>query len=207
MYNKKIDDMTNKELLIFIENKVNNIKESLDKYNKYYNEKSNNYKKIIDKDSHMHNELIISAYKIKDIFEHVEWSYNKQIIIDSLAIKSNIKPKRGEIWTCQLGKNIGSEENKVRPVIIIQNNTGNEKSPTTIIVPISNKPRKIAVHINLLESDYILVEGETENITGTILCEQIRVISKVRLGRYIGTLKDEFINKILNIKLKNSIEL
>jgi len=207
MDNKKINEMTNEELLIFIKNKVNNIKESLDEYNKYYNKKNSNFEKILGVKNHIHNELIRNAYQIKDILEHVEWSYNKQTIIDSLATKSSTKPKRGEIWTCQLGKNVGSEENKIRPVIIIQNNTGNEKSPTTIIVPISNRPKKIAIHISLKESDYALVEGEIENITGTVLCEQIKVISKARLGRHIGTLKDEFVNKFLNVKLKNSIEL
>lgn len=45
--------------------------------------------------------------------------------------------KQGEIFFCQLGENIGSEQNGKRPVIIIQNNIGNSKGSTTIVVPIT----------------------------------------------------------------------
>ena len=208
MENKEISKMTHHELILYIHDKIYNIKGHLLNYSEYYNIKTKTYESF--NNSHLtklKDELKNDAYAIRDIFEYVEWAYNKQIIIDSILTKLNAKPKRGEIWTCQLGKNIGSEENKIRPIIIIQNNTGNERSPTTIIVPISNIPKKIAVHIELKRSDYTLEEGETEEITGTILCEQIKVISKARLGRHIATLKDEFISKFLNPKLKRSIKL
>lgn len=204
---KKISEMTKEELLIYINDKVHNIEDSLKNYNKYHREKKDSFfNKALNVDL-VTEDLKNIAYYIKNIYEHVEWTHNKQIIIDALPANLNKKPRRGEIWTCQLGKNIGSEENKIRPVIIIQNNTGNEKSPTTIIVPISNRPKKIAVHIRLRNSDYKLAQGETEFITGTILCEQIKIVSKARLGRHIATLKDDFVTNILDVKLKHSIKL
>lgn len=209
MKNKKISEMTKNELIAFSKNRLNDIADMLQIYNQYYDDKCRICDLELNENKDTIKELQQCAYFINDIFERIEWSYKKQIIIDSIEADklANIKPKRGEIWTCQLGKNIGSEENKIRPVVIIQNNTGNEISPTTIVVPISKKPKKIAVHIELRDSDYVLVEGESKEITGTILCEQIKVISKARLGRHIATLKNEFVNKILNIKLKNSIAL
>ncbi|WP_155241978.1 type II toxin-antitoxin system PemK/MazF family toxin [Clostridium pasteurianum] len=147
------------------------------------------------------------AYNIREIFEYVQWNMDKIAIIGNVDLSNRIKPRRGEIWTCQLGKNIGSEENKIRPAIIIQNNTGNDRGPTTIIVPISNRPKKIATHIEIKKNDYKLVEGEKNLITGTILCEQIKVVSKVRLGRHVATLEDDFLNNILKPKLKLSINV
>lgn len=42
-----------------------------------------------------------------------------------------------EIFYANLGENIGSEQNGRRPVIILQNNTGNRKGNTTIIAPVT----------------------------------------------------------------------
>ncbi|EGO88691.1 hypothetical protein CBCST_03881 [Clostridium botulinum C str. Stockholm] len=125
---------------------------------------------------------------------------------ENVSRDAKVIPRRGEIWTCELGQNIGSEENKIRPVIIIQNDTGNKNAPTTIIAPISNRPKKIAVHIELRESDYKLENGEKNHITGTVLLEQIKVVSKARLGRHIATLNNEFMD-ILDSKIKISLNL
>lgn len=205
MGTKKIKDMSKKELTEFIKNNLVNIDVSLNKFNELFKSRSNDCLNSTINESILLQDLRNFAYKSKDILEHAEWAYNKQVLND--LIISTRKPKRGEIWTCQLGKNIGSEENKIRPVIIIQNDTGNEKSTTTIIVPISNRPNKIPTHIPLIKTDYTLVLGETEDITGTVLCEQIRAIENIRLGRHIATLTEPFITKVLNRKLKISIEI
>ena len=42
-----------------------------------------------------------------------------------------------EIFYANLGENIGSEQNGRRPVIVLQNNTGNRKGNTTIIAPVT----------------------------------------------------------------------
>lgn len=197
--NVMIKDMNSVQLKKYIKNTKELIEQQLEEYVKLNNEK------LID------NEQIANlrkrAYNIKEIYEYVNWANSKMQINENIASSIKTIPKRGEIWTCQLGKNIGSEENKVRPVVIIQNNTGNEKGPTTIIAPISNRKKKIAAHIEIRESDYILVKGEENKITGTVLCEQIKVVSKARLGRHIATLNDDFVNKILNLKLKLSIDV
>ena len=41
---------------------------------------------------------------------------------------------RGEVYYAELSPVIGSEQGGIRPVLILQNNTGNRHSPTTIIV-------------------------------------------------------------------------
>ena len=45
---------------------------------------------------------------------------------------------RGQVYFCELGEGAGSEENKERPCIIIQNNLGNKNSGNIIVAPITN---------------------------------------------------------------------
>jgi mRNA interferase MazF len=41
--------------------------------------------------------------------------------------------KRGDIFFAQLNPVVGSEQGGTRPVLVIQNNIGNQYSPTTIV--------------------------------------------------------------------------
>jgi len=90
--------------------------------------------------------------------------------------------KKGEIYFCDLGENIGSEQSGNRPVVVLQNDTGNMKGPTTIIAPITNSKKKLPVHVPLAD----VAEGL--KTTGVIRLEHIREISKCRLGIYIEKL-------------------
>ena len=46
--------------------------------------------------------------------------------------------KRGEVYFVDLGENIGSEENKIRPVVVIQSNSYNFNSPVFTCAIISS---------------------------------------------------------------------
>ena len=50
--------------------------------------------------------------------------------------------KRGEIYYADLSPVIGSEQGGIRPVIVLQNDTGNCHSPTTIVVAVTSKTTK-----------------------------------------------------------------
>ena len=50
-----------------------------------------------------------------------------------------MKEKRGEVYLADLSDASGSEQGKVRPVVIIQNNHGNKYSPTTIVACLSSR--------------------------------------------------------------------
>ena len=50
--------------------------------------------------------------------------------------------QRGEIYYVNLGSNLGSEQSGYRPVLIIQNDTGNKYSPTTIVATLTSKKKK-----------------------------------------------------------------
>lgn len=108
---------------------------------------------------------------------------------------------RGEIWYANLSPGVGSEQTGVRPCVIIQNNTGNEYSPTTLIAPCTtgNKP-PIPTHI-------ILEKGEG-NMRGKsiVLLEQIRAIDTSRLRTKIGEL-DENAMQLINQAISISVGL
>lgn len=90
--------------------------------------------------------------------------------------------KRGEIYYANLCPVIGSEQGGIRPVIILQNDTGNRFSPTTIVAAITSRAEKteLPTHVN------ITVEGL--NHKSLILLEQIRTIDKSRIREFIGIL-------------------
>ena len=46
---------------------------------------------------------------------------------------------RDDMYYADLGRGVGSEQEGYRPVVIIQNNTGNRHSPTVIVAAISSK--------------------------------------------------------------------
>lgn len=46
--------------------------------------------------------------------------------------------KRGDVFWADLSPVIGSEQDGVRPVVILQNDIGNKYSPTVIVAPLTS---------------------------------------------------------------------
>lgn len=109
---------------------------------------------------------------------------------------------RGEIFLVNLGSVKGSEQRGVRPVLIIQNNVGNEYSATTIIAPITSvvKDREYPTNVFLPKGDSGL------NKDSTILLNQIKTIDKKRIIRKIGKLDSEVMKKV-DLAIKVSLDL
>lgn len=115
---------------------------------------------------------------------------------------NNMVIKRGDLYYAALDETyVGSEQTGVRPVVILQNNIGNEYSPTVIIAPITSKinsKSKIPTHV-LIKADKNKLKHNS-----LILTEQIRAIDKTRLKYYIGNIDvDEIkdVDKALIISL------
>ena len=68
----------------------------------------------------------------------IEWA-KTQIFLDakSSSAKSRLV-KRGQVYRCNFGCGIGSEMQKERPAVIIQNNPSNKSSGNTIAIPITH---------------------------------------------------------------------
>lgn len=89
--------------------------------------------------------------------------------------------QRGDIFTVDLEPARGSGQGKVRPALVIQNDVGNQYSPTVIVAAITtgNYPQ---FSVNVLVK---APEGGLKN-DSLILLNQIRTVDKSRLGRYWG---------------------
>ena len=102
--------------------------------------------------------------------------------------------KRGDIYYADLSPVVGSEQGGMRPVLIVQNDTGNKHSPTVIAAAITSQIGKarLPTHIELEAQSY----GLTRN--SVILLEQIRTIDKSRLRERMGKLDEPTMNKVDN---------
>ena len=108
--------------------------------------------------------------------------------------------RRGEIYYVRLGMRQGSIQMGRRPCIVVQNNTGNKNSPTTIIIPITSQDKKpIPTHVDL-SSVRELVSGSKA------IAEQVLTIDQSELGEYICRL-DKWLMAKVNVALMISLGL
>lgn len=100
--------------------------------------------------------------------------------------------KRGEIYYADLSPVVGSEQGGMRPVLIVQNDTGNRHSPTVIAAAITSQTgkAKLPTHIELNAQSVGLTRDSV------ILLEQIRTIDKSRLREKMGRLDDSTMNRV-----------
>ncbi len=100
--------------------------------------------------------------------------------------------KRGDIFYADLSPVVGSEQGGTRPVLIVQNDTGNKHSPTVIAAAITSQTNKakLPTHIELNGREV----GLTKN--SVVLLEQIRTIDKRRLREHMGRLDENMMNRV-----------
>lgn len=109
--------------------------------------------------------------------------------------KDNLLIEKGDIFMVDFGDTVGSEIRKIRPTVIFSNNVGNKYSETLIVLPITNREfRGQPTQVMLEES---IIEGCSAKLSGLIMGEQIRTVSKKRLKSIrIGKLTEEGITKL-----------
>ena len=102
--------------------------------------------------------------------------------------------KRGDIYYADLSPVVGSEQGGMRPVLIVQNDTGNKHSPTVIAAAITSQIGKarLPTHIELGAKSYGLSRDSV------ILLEQIRTLDKSRLKDKMGRLDEPTMSKVDN---------
>ena len=111
--------------------------------------------------------------------------------------------KRGDMFYADLSPVVGSEQGGIRPVLIIQNDTGNKYSPTVIAAAITSQTgkAKLPTHIEIGEDNVGL------KAKSVVLAEQIRTIDKSRLKERIGHIENEIIMEQINNALGISFGL
>lgn len=108
--------------------------------------------------------------------------------------------QRGDIYYANLALVVGSEQGGIRPVLVIQNDIGNQHSPTIIaaIITGQRKSRYLPTHVLLPELSCGLPKKSM------VMLEQIRTLDKHRLLEYVGSVrrtKMQEINEALGISV------
>lgn len=97
---------------------------------------------------------------------------------------------RGEVYLVDFGIGFGSEQGGIRPAVIVQNNTGNKYSPTTIVVPVTSRQTK--AHI----PTHVRIKGACFTKKSLALTEQVVTIDKRRIIRKMGNIRFKSLLKI-----------
>ena len=99
--------------------------------------------------------------------------------------------RRGEVYYADLRPTVGSEQDGVRPVLVIQNDAGNKRSPTVIVAAITSRQTKphIPTHVGVGR----VPQMDSRSI---VLLEQVRTIDKSRLRDYVGSLSPDTMRRV-----------
>jgi mRNA interferase MazF len=109
--------------------------------------------------------------------------------------------KRGDIYLCDLGASTGHVQSGLRPVLVVQNDKGNQHSPTVIVCGITSSPKKIQPTHCFISTDGGLPKPSTA------LCEQIFTVNTAELKHYIGTVSNPYTLQKLDTCLQVSLGL
>ena len=103
-----------------------------------------------------------------------------------------MRVKRGDIYYADLSPVVGSEQGGIRPVLIVQNDIGNNYSPTVIAAAITSQrdKTKLPTHIEVTASSCGLAKDSI------VLLEQIRTLDKRRLKERMGMLDEASMGQI-----------
>jgi len=100
--------------------------------------------------------------------------------------------KRGEIYWVDFEPVRGSEQGRLRPALVIQNDVGNRYSPITIVIPLTSRVAEKPYPQNVLfESGLAGLPKNSELVTN-----QIRAVDKSRVGERLGSVPDKLMETV-----------
>lgn len=119
---------------------------------------------------------------------------------------------RGSIYTCHFGENIGDEKNGTgRPVLVVSSDNINRKSGNVVVVTLSKNVKwrddsktilKYDTHWVLYKRNYPELEYDS-----AVQCEDIKTVSKARLGKFICKVDSSADMKQVRKRLKSSLQI
>ena len=144
---------------------------------------------------------MIVSHNIKQKHSSEKYGNTESILIWA-ECEEDVQVRRGDIYYADLSPVVGSEQGGIRPVLIIQNDTGNRHSPTVICAAITSRMNKakLPTHVEIDARQYQLVKNSV------ILLEQIRTIDKQRLKDLVCHLDKNIMTKV-DEALKISLSL
>jgi mRNA interferase MazF len=100
---------------------------------------------------------------------------------------------RGTVLEVNLDPIIGSEANKIRPCVVVQNDIGNRYSPITIVAAITGAENVARIY----PADVPVSRGEGGLSKDSVVqCNQIRSVDEKRFVRTLGRLSTQTMEKV-----------
>lgn len=132
--------------------------------------------------------------------EAMKWLVEATDLNESYSLGNYTFIPRGRIVNVNYGENVGFEKNLTRPSIIVSVDSSNQSSGNVLVIPMTKKTNKAkgGRPFRLLRSQYLLLKS---NYTGlafdsVVQCEDIRSVSKARLGDLLDTVTEEDMKEI-----------
>ena len=107
--------------------------------------------------------------------------------------------RRGDIFMADLARDPLSKKSGTRPIVIVQNNAGNDRSTEVIVAIVTSRHKKeLPTHVKLSAKHGV-------NRPSTALCERILTIEKTclinRMGTVAGTKEERLLDYALMVSL------
>jgi mRNA interferase MazF len=99
-------------------------------------------------------------------------------------------PRRGEVWMVDFSPARGSEQDGLRPAVVIQNDVGNQYAATTIVAAITTTIKPYPVTVVVEKGEGGLPRRSMINLA------QLLTLDISRLQRRLGALSDQRMQQI-----------
>ena len=110
--------------------------------------------------------------------------------------------KRGDVLLVNFEPVRGSEQGRIRPAVVIQNDILNKFSPLTIVAPVTSRVYDKEYPTNV----FIKKEDSGLDKDSTVLLNQIRTIDKTRIIKKLHSLNKEIMDR-MDFTIKISLGL
>lgn len=101
--------------------------------------------------------------------------------------KGKLTYKRGEIWWVDLKPVVGSETDKQRPCLILQNDIGNQNGSTTIVAPLLAGTKPYPFVVNVIPTSQNGLDTERY-----VNLSQMRAVDYQRIKNKQGVLEETY---------------
>lgn len=120
---------------------------------------------------------------ISKVQQFLDWLKTKLYLDSNASNASKRMVRRGQVYRCNFGVGIGSEMQKDRPAIIMQNDIGNMKSGNTIVIPITHDASTLPCVAPI--TPHYEADGVSLKLDGQANASNIMCVSKARIGNYV----------------------
>lgn len=103
-----------------------------------------------------------------------------------------MRVSRGDVWYADMDPVRGHEQAGTRPVLVLSPDEVNSgPSRLIVVLPLTRTPRENPAYIQVVPPD-----GGIRDVS-YIMCDQIRAISTLRLGRRMGRVEADTLERIV----------